>query len=75
MIRGSLHVLDTGAENFYVIFASEVGTGSHLVSGGAGVEHFGSAREFGETAYWRGLERFSLPWITGIGIQALGGTI
>jgi hypothetical protein len=33
MIRGSLHVLDTGAENFYVIFASEVGTGSHLVSG------------------------------------------
>ena len=29
-----------GADNFLVIFASEVGTGSHPVSGQNGVEHF-----------------------------------
>jgi len=36
----SLHVLDLGEENFHVVFASEVGTGSHLISGRNGVEHF-----------------------------------
>lgn len=40
MIRGSLHVLNIGAENSLVVFASESGTGSHLVSGRSGVEHF-----------------------------------
>jgi hypothetical protein len=40
IIRGSLHVLDIGAGNFHVVFASEIGTGSHAVSGRSGVEHF-----------------------------------
>jgi hypothetical protein len=39
-IVGSLRVLDIGADNFHVIFASEVGTGSRPVSGKKGVEHF-----------------------------------
>jgi hypothetical protein len=39
-IRGSLHVLGIGSGNFHVIFASEIGTGSHVVSGRSGVEHF-----------------------------------
>ena len=33
----------------------------------------GSAREFGETANWRGLERFGLPGIAGLRIPALNG--
>jgi hypothetical protein len=38
------------------------------------IESFlGSAREFGETANWRRLERFSLPGISEVRIQALSG--
>jgi hypothetical protein len=33
----------------------------------------GSAREFGETTNWRGLEHFCLPGISEVGIQALIG--
>jgi hypothetical protein len=37
------------------------------------VKNFGSAREFGETANWRRLERFALPGMAGIRIPARSG--